>query len=116
MSGQGGYLTVEQAATYLNIKAKTLYASKDKKPEIHYYRLGRLIRFKKEDLDAWMEKQKIVKTGYASNTLVRAKSFRKTLKLEIDGLVRRTIDEAKSGSYTQPYGKSDRNKSSGKEA
>ena len=52
------YYTLVEAAAYLNIKEKTLYAIKDKIP---HYRVGRMIRFKREDLDAWMESLKVFK-------------------------------------------------------
>jgi excisionase family DNA binding protein len=108
------YLTITEAATYLNIKVKTLYALKDKKPGIPYYRLGRLIRFRKKDLDAWMERQR-VGGGSRADIARRGSKPQKTTALEIGGLVRRAIDDVKSAGYSEPYGKSDQVEGSGKE-
>jgi len=55
-----GYLTINDLSIYLGIKPKTLYA---RIKEIPHYKVGRLVRFRKEDVDAWMEKHKVVKTG-----------------------------------------------------
>lgn len=49
-----GFIDVKQASTYMSIKIKTLYAwaSQGRMP---YYRINGLLRFKKEELDSWME-------------------------------------------------------------
>ena len=52
------YLTIHALSTYLGIKPKTLYA---RIKEIPHYKVGRLIRFRKEDVDAWMEKHRVAK-------------------------------------------------------
>jgi excisionase family DNA binding protein len=52
------YLTIDDLSAYLGIKPKTIYA---RVKEIPHYKVGRLIRFKREDVDAWMEKHRVVK-------------------------------------------------------
>lgn len=49
-----GYINIKDASAYLSIKSKTLYAwaSQGKMP---YYRINGLLRFKKEELDKWLE-------------------------------------------------------------
>ncbi|MCK9227214.1 MAG: helix-turn-helix domain-containing protein [Syntrophorhabdaceae bacterium] len=92
-----GYLTVKEVAQYLGMKTSTVYALV---PEIPHYRIGNLIRFRKEDIDVWMatkrEESKMRQTGTTRT---------KTLPI-IDDIVRKTIDAAKSGSYNSS-GKSD---------
>jgi excisionase family DNA binding protein len=48
-------LTIRQLADYLNIKRSTLYAWVEQ-GFIPHYKMNRLIRFKKEEIDAWLEK------------------------------------------------------------
>ncbi len=55
---ESGYLTVNEASRYLGIKISTLYAMVERK-EIPHYRVGRLIKFKKADLDAFMEEYRL---------------------------------------------------------
>ncbi len=50
------YWRVSEASRYLDVRPCTIYAlAKDKK--IPCYRIGRLLRFKKADLDGWMAEQ-----------------------------------------------------------
>ena len=51
------FLSVEEASDYLGIKKPTLY-SWAKCGKIPHYRLNRLLRFKKGDLDRWIERGK----------------------------------------------------------
>ena len=45
---------IEDLSNYLKVKIKTLYAMIS---DIPHYRVGRLIRFRKQEIDFWMEKQ-----------------------------------------------------------
>jgi excisionase family DNA binding protein len=49
-----GFLTVNEVSEYLSVKPSTLY-SMVKNGQLPHYRIGRLIRFKREDVDRWME-------------------------------------------------------------
>ena len=83
------YLKIEDISAYLNIKSKTLYAMVES-GDIPHYRIGRLIRFKREDVDLWMEAKKVI----GSNPLGKAKrAFRPSKRNQyIDKVVRKTID------------------------
>jgi excisionase family DNA binding protein len=61
-------LTIRQLADYLNIKRSTLYAWVEQ-GFIPHYKMNRLIRFKKEEIDAWLENLK--KTGDGSDAMVK---------------------------------------------
>lgn len=50
------YLNVQGAAEYLGIKPFTLRVWSNQK-RINHYRAGRLLRFKKADLDSFMKKE-----------------------------------------------------------
>jgi excisionase family DNA binding protein len=47
-----GYWDIKDLSDYLKIKVKTLYAMI---PDIPHYRVGKLIRFRKEEIDSWMK-------------------------------------------------------------
>lgn len=92
-----GYLTVKEVAQYLGMKTSTVYALV---PEIPHYRIGNLIRFRKDDIDAWMATKREESDNRQTRT-TRTKSAP-----NIDNIVRKTIDAAKTGSYNSS-GKSD---------
>ena len=91
------YLTVKEVAQYLNMKTSTVYALV---PEIPHYRIGNLIRFRKEDIDAWMATKR-EESNMRQTRTTKAKSVP-----NIDNIVRKTIDAAKTGRYNSS-GKSD---------
>ena len=49
------YWDILDLSRYLNVKVKTLYAMIYNIP---HYRVGKLIRFKKEEIEAWMENKR----------------------------------------------------------
>lgn len=51
------WLTVPELSSYLNLKPGTLYALAAR-AEIPHYRIGKIIRFKKDEIDAWIETKK----------------------------------------------------------
>jgi len=121
-----GYLSITDLSSYLGIKPKTLYA---KVKEIPHYKVGRLIRFRKEDVDAWMEKHRVAKdekvqepttpttdsTPKFSATRARRSRKRKGPITDIDRMISKAIDQVKGEGYTASHGKSDQVKGSGKE-
>ena len=122
-----GYLTIDDLSVYLGIKPKTLYA---RVKEIPHYKVGRLIRFKQEDVDAWMEQHRVVMTERTlavpengSEHVQEAPETRKPRKRrvrrgpisDIDRMVRNTIDQVTAEYYSPGHGKSDQVKGSGKE-
>ena len=123
------YLTIDDLSVYLGIKPKTLYA---RVKEIPHYKVGRLIRFKREDVDAWMEKHKVTQekgqdrhqesgsSTPASETAPKLPRARRSRKrkgpiTDIDRMISKAIDQVKGEGYTPSYGKSDLVKGSGKE-
>lgn len=127
-----GYLSVNNVAMYLQIKPKTLYA---RVKEIPHYKVGRLIRFKQADIDAWMEKHKVAKgekeqdqkqeqaqepPKTATEPAPKPPRARKSRKRrgpiqDIDRIIAKAIDEVDAEDYTAAHGKSDQVKGSGKE-
>jgi excisionase family DNA binding protein len=101
------YLTIQDVAKYLSIKESTIYA---KVSEIPHYRIGRLLRFKKQDIDAWIE----TKRETAKTQQIRTTRPAKRNVPDVDHIVRKAIDAAKGRGYNLS-GKSDRIKGLGKE-
>jgi excisionase family DNA binding protein len=123
------FLTIQGVSQYLGIKPKTLYA---RIQEIPHYKVGRLVRFKREDIDAWMERFRVTQekgqdrhqesesSTPASERApkppkARRSRKRKGLITDIDRMISKAIDQVKGEGYTPPYGKSDQVKGSGEE-
>ena len=91
------YLTIQQVADYLSIKTSSLYS---KIAEIPHYRIGRLLRFRKGKIDAWIETKK-----EDIPQISKARSNKRSVP-DVDKIVRRAIDAAKGTGYNSS-GKSD---------
>ena len=92
---------------YLNVKVKTIYSMV---PDIPHYRIGKLIRFKKMEIDIWLES----KRANVQQTMQNRKP-RESANNQIDMLIRKTIDQTKEEVYNSCHGKSDRIKTQEKE-
>jgi excisionase family DNA binding protein len=83
------YLKIEDISAYLNVKTKTLYAMVES-GNIPHYRIGRLIRFKRNDVDLWMEAKKVTGSQPICKNIRAFKSGKRNQY--IDKVVRKTID------------------------
>jgi excisionase family DNA binding protein len=87
------FLSIPELSQYLNVKESTLYA-KVEAGELPHYRIGRLIRFKKNDVDRWLEKQRRDPLDPAAKAKLILNPVHKP-RLSIDKLIRKSIDEVK---------------------
>lgn len=101
------FWNIEDLSNYLNVKVKTIYSMV---PDIPHYRIGKLIRFKKDEIDSWLEG----KRANVHQTMKNKKTLESTNN-QIDLLIRKTIDRAKEEDYNSHHGKSDRIKTQEKE-
>jgi excisionase family DNA binding protein len=95
------FLTIDKLSEYLNIKKSSLYAMVES-GEITHYRIGRLIRFKKQDIDTWMENHR----REESSVDKKARGIIKTINrpiVDINHLVKKTIVKTKGNEYTSPH-------------
>ena len=84
------YLTIQQVADYLSIKPSSLYS---KIAEIPHYRIGRLLRFRKKEIDAWIE------TKRENSPQIEMMRFPKRDVPDVNQVVRRAIDAVKGTAY-----------------
>ncbi|MGA2782860.1 MAG: helix-turn-helix domain-containing protein [Smithella sp.] len=95
---------IKDLSSYLKMKIKTLYAMLS---EIPHYRMGKLIRFKQEEVDAWLKSKK----KNVQDIKIQKREKRKTsdsANNHIEKLIRKTIDQTKQEDYNLDHGKSDR--------
>ena len=93
------YLTIGDASRYLNVKTSTLYSMVEN-GGIPHYRLGRMIRFKQEDLYQWMGSHRR-EVHCVDKQLREAPKTSNGTKLYIDSLLKKYIAEAKSTGYSK---------------
>lgn len=98
-------LTISEVSNYLQIKQKTIYA-KVEAGEIPCYRIGRLIRFSKEDIDEWISTKKVISVNPEQKAKNILRSVRKP-SIDVKKVIRKTIDEVKSDGYNLSHGKPD---------
>ncbi|MGD0916054.1 MAG: helix-turn-helix domain-containing protein [Thermodesulfobacteriota bacterium] len=98
-------LNIDELSEYLGIKTSSLYSKVERK-EIPFYKIGHLVRFKKSDIDLWIEKFK--------SEPLRAKDKTKSIRhsedarvAEINEIVKRAIADSQGMKYT-PNHKGDR--------
>jgi excisionase family DNA binding protein len=107
------FLTINEISEYLNLKRSTVYSMVEA-GEVPYYRIGRLIRFKQDEVDRWMDE-------HGKGCVDVKREVKRILKgtnqsrMDIDRVVKKTIEEIKDRRYTSPYGKPDQIESLRKE-
>jgi len=104
-------LTIEELSAYLGIKVKTLYG-KVETGDIPHYRIGRLIRFRLDEINAWLE-------GCRNfNQEKRSKSKKSSHEPDkhISAIIAKVVDGERKKYYDSRHGKTDRIAGLGKEA
>jgi excisionase family DNA binding protein len=86
------YWNIKDLADYLGIKPSTVYALVEEK-RIPHYRIGRLIRFKREEIDLWMEGNRQETLDLAGKKLIAAPQRRQ--RLDVDHIVKKAVAQAK---------------------
>ena len=107
------YMDILKLSKYLGMKASTLYSLVEQK-KIPHYKVGRLVRFKKSDIDLWMEenKKEVIDVSKAAKLLI--KTAREPAR-DANKVVKKAIDDVKGVFYTASHGKPDQVKGLGKE-
>ncbi len=99
------FLTIDELSEYLNLKRSNLYSMVES-GVLPHYRIGRLIRFKKDDVNQWMEAHR--REGMNVDKKVRdiLKAINRP-NMDVDRLVKKSIEEAKGLKYIPKNGKLD---------
>lgn len=85
------FLSVEELSKFLGLKAKTIY-SICRRGELPCYKFGRLLKFKRSDIEAWVEgNRKTVDIDKSAQDIL--KSIERKDKKDINGIIKKTIDE-----------------------
>jgi hypothetical protein len=83
--------------------------------EIPHHRFGKMIRFKLDDVDRWVEGNRREVVDIEKEAVKLLKGINRRPKMDIDALVRKTIAEEKSREYILNHGKPDQIKGLRKE-
>ena len=91
------YINIDELSECLGIKKSTLYGKVERR-EIPYYKIGHLVRFKKTEIDKWVEslKQMVVDTDKKANEIIKCFGNR---ELDIGLFVKKTIASVKGEGY-----------------
>jgi excisionase family DNA binding protein len=110
---QKEYLNVKELAAYLNVKGTTIYSWVES-GEIPHYKIRRLIRFKKLDVDHWLENHRKGCIDVKKEA-IRILKGATTSSLDIDRVIKKAIEGVKEKEYNPSHGKPDRIKGLRKE-
>jgi excisionase family DNA binding protein len=95
-------LNIDELSEYLSIKKSSLYSKVEMK-EIPFYRIGRLLRFKKAEIDHWLEKSRVapIPPQKEPKQILPGIGDKKT----VDKFVQNAIAGARSPDYTLVKGR-----------
>jgi excisionase family DNA binding protein len=113
--GAEKFLTVPDVASILSVKESTVYQWA-KSGEIPHYRLGRIVRFKRKDLEVWIEghrKERDIGEERKAREILRAIGRGAQ---DIDRIIKKSIADTKENRYTPSLEKPGKDKGLGKEA
>jgi excisionase family DNA binding protein len=106
------FLDIKELATCLNLKQSTLY-SLVARGQIPHYRFGRLLRFKKAEIDYWLESHRIAQKDHMG---LRMEDISQDPTVDVvNSIVEKAIEEVTGKRYTPNHGKPDRVKGLRKE-
>ena len=107
------YLNIDELSQYLGLKKSNLYSKVERK-EIPFYRWGRLIMFKKDEIDSFMEKCR-VECFDIKKEAERVMKGANRSSMDIDRVIEKAIEGVSGKGYTTSHGKPDRVKGLRKE-
>jgi len=113
-TGAEKFLTVLDVALLLSVRPSTVYQWVSS-GEIPHYRLGRIVRFRRKDLEAWVEgfRKERVDDKRKAKEILRP-TCRETP--DIDRIIEKSIAEVKGNRYTSSLEKPGKDKGLRKEA
>jgi excisionase family DNA binding protein len=102
------FLNIDELSQYLGVKKSNLYSKVERK-EIPFYRFGRLIMFKKDEVDTFMQKYR-VEIPDIDKEAKRILKGGNRLRMDIDRIVKNAIEgkKKKAGEqrdFTEEWGR-----------
>jgi excisionase family DNA binding protein len=94
-------MTIEEVADFLRMKKSSLYANVEAK-QIPCLHIGRLLRFRRSDIEVWLEELKAEPVGRRRRAAPRSRE-----RIDVDAILRRAVAEAKGMRYNSHQGKPD---------
>ena len=107
------FLNIDELSQYLGVKKSNLYAKVERR-EIPFYKVGRLIFFKKDEIDSFMEKCRVECFDINKEAERVMKSSNRS-RVDIDRVIKNSIEGVNRKGYTGLHGKPDRIKGLRKE-
>jgi len=86
------YFNIRELAEYLSISKSSLY-SKVSQRELPHYKIGHTVRFKKSEIDEWLQTKK----QHPLNVQNKASVIMNSSKVDVDRLIKKTIDDVTDG-------------------
>jgi excisionase family DNA binding protein len=115
MDSVSSFLNVKGVSEYLALKKSAVYFLVETK-QIPHYRVGRQVRFKKSDIDAWMEEHKEPAVDTKIETKKVFRSIEKKADMDLNRIIKRVVEQSKKKGYNLSQEKPGRIKDLGKEA
>ena len=110
---EDGFISIREASQYLGMKASSLYSMVEGK-EIPHYRFGRLIKFTKAELDAWVQERRVDRVDLEKQTR-KILDLAHNPNIDVDALVKKSFAENRRNRYTASHGNQNRVKGLGEE-
>lgn len=102
------FLNIDELSEYLSMKRSTLYSMVES-GELPHYRIGRLIRFKQDEVVKWMESHRREGVNLDKKVKGILKGINRPIA-DINHLVKKSIEEVKGNRYTPHHGRPDQDK------
>jgi len=107
------FLNIDELSQYLGIKKSNLYGKVERR-EIPFYRVGRLIFFKKDEIDTFMDKCR-VQCFDIKREAERVMRGANRSRVDVNEVVTKAVEEVCRKRYASGYGKPDQVKGLRKE-
>lgn len=114
MDSLSSFLNVKGVSEYLALKKSTVYSLVEEK-KIPHYRIRRQIRFKKSEIDEWMEERKEPAVDARVEVKKVFRSIERKGDFDVNAVVKKSIEDVVGRRYTFRHGKPDRTRGLRKE-
>ena len=93
------FMDAREVAQYLKVRPSTIYSMTGNR-KIPFYRIGRQLRFRKSEVDKWMQSQKEPAVGVKLEAKKVFRSMGKKSGLDVDLIVKKAIEGTRKKEYT----------------